>query len=108
MAQGFKPLKRNLGVAQKEKRKGNSNAGPKVGKRIAPKKKGALQEVIQKKVRCVADPARHGSLYLAHRARNGGARAKGTSVDHALRCGPGREGRKAKAEAVSATGKTNA
>ncbi|WFD38500.1 uncharacterized protein MJAP1_001453 [Malassezia japonica] len=49
MAQGFKPLKRNLGVAQKEKRKGNSNAGPKVGKRIAPKKKGALQEVIQKK-----------------------------------------------------------
>lgn len=108
MAQGFKPLKRNVGVAQKDKRKGNSNAGPKVGKRIAPKKKGALQEVIQKKVRCVADPARHGSLYLAHRARNGGARAKGTSVDHALRCGPGREGRKAKAEAVSATGKTNA
>ncbi|KAI3620345.1 hypothetical protein CBS9595_002312 [Malassezia furfur] len=43
MAQGFKPLKRNVPEVPKKKSKSTSSA-PKVGKRIPPKKHHALQE----------------------------------------------------------------
>ncbi|WFD43275.1 hypothetical protein MPSI1_001936 [Malassezia psittaci] len=48
MAQGFKPLKRNVPEISKKKKKSNTSS-PKVGKRIAPKKHAALQEVAQKR-----------------------------------------------------------
>lgn len=47
MTQGFKPLKRPGGGMQKDKPKAHT---PKVGKRIAPKKQAAKQEVAQKRV----------------------------------------------------------
>ncbi|WFC95182.1 hypothetical protein MBRA1_001829 [Malassezia brasiliensis] len=48
MAQGFKPLKRNVPEVSKKKSKSTASA-PKVGKRIPPKKHHALQEAAQKK-----------------------------------------------------------
>lgn len=65
MAQGFKPLKRNVPDVPKKKSKSTSSA-PKVGKRIPPKKHHALQEVAQKKARPTANPARHGTLDVAY------------------------------------------
>ena len=47
MTQGFKPLKRPTPA----KGKSSTQAKPKVGKRIAPKKQSALSEAIQKRVR---------------------------------------------------------
>ena len=61
MAQGFKPLKRNVPEVPKKKSKSTASA-PKVGKRIPPKKHHALQEVAQKKVRRIAYAARHGTF----------------------------------------------
>jgi len=47
MTQGFKPLKRPTPA----KGKSSTQAKPKVGKRIPPKKQSALSEAIQKRVR---------------------------------------------------------
>ena len=54
MPQGFKPLKRPTIPGTKQKRRAPSQPKPKVGKRIAPKKKAAVQDAVQKRVRMYA------------------------------------------------------
>ncbi|AXA50042.1 uncharacterized protein MRET_1772 [Malassezia restricta] len=66
MTQGFKPLKRPTPA----KGKSSTQAKPKVGKRIAPKKQSALSEAIQKRKNTASSTSRI-EKEMAGRAQKG-------------------------------------
>ena len=96
MPQGFKPLKRPTIPGTKQKRKAPAQPKPKVGKRIAPKKKAAVQDAVQKRVRMTLGitnicQEKHSFLDIAHRERNGTPCPKRATHNYALTSSRGQQ-----------------